>query len=414
MASYRDLLAGLKDEILPSSAHSNSRPTSLTEARTRASAEKYKNLSLNDEMDYGLRVMAVGMSSDAPPSRPSHSLLSPDAQGRLQFGDPKQRHKRTTQALTTISAITEATRGLKAQIEAISSSHTSAEINTILCTVEDNSDALRHHISSVTRTAVSEEVKEARAMLDLLDQVVSVWRTNYPDSSPVKIDNRKYFFDPGEAQRGASLTLKLLKLFGYFMAVLGNQELNPEQEATLAAIPESIETLEQKFNLDIDCITYSVCPKCSYTHPPSYPNDASHPVYPTVCLERKALSEEPCGTSLLLHRKPVKTFEYYPFFDWFGKFLSLPGIEEYGDRFCDVVSSHQTIPVDKVDETDGRFVHEFCAQDGKMFVAERGEEGRWFFILNADFFNAEGNRIRGKTSSTGMLAMTCLNLPLQI
>ncbi|KAH7871264.1 uncharacterized protein C8R40DRAFT_1072572 [Lentinula edodes] len=170
------------------------------------------------------------MSSDAPPSRPSHSqplsssvngfheeiakktvksmlkntvasnsspeedslesLLSPDAQGRLQFGDPKQRHKRTTQALTTISAITEATRGLKAQIEAISSSHTSAEINAILCTVEDNSDALRHHISSVTRTAVSEEVKEARAMLDLLDQVVSVWRTDYPDSSPVKIDNR--------------------------------------------------------------------------------------------------------------------------------------------------------------------------------------------------------------------------------
>ncbi|GAW07329.1 serine threonine protein kinase [Lentinula edodes] len=218
-------------------------------------------------------------SNSSPEEDSLESLLSHDAQGRLQFGDPKKRHKRTTQALTTISAITEATRGLKAQIEAISSSHTSAEINVILCTVEDSSEALRRHISSVTRTAVSEEVKEARAMLDLLDQTVGTWRVEYPDSSPVKIDNRKYFFDPGEgknaptliaysiglvsrifertAQRGASLTLKLLKLFGYFMAVLGNQELNPEQEATLAAIPESIETLERKFNLDIDCIPYA-------------------------------------------------------------------------------------------------------------------------------------------------------------
>lgn len=210
------------------------------------------------------------------------------------------------------------------------------------------------------------------------------------------------------------MILKLIKIFGFSFATLGGQELNPDQEAALSIIPESIETLERKFNLDVKCIPYAVCPKCSFTHPPAYPNDTTHPVYPTICLEKRASSEEPYGASLLSYGKPLKRYEYYPFYDWFGRFLALPGIEEYGNKFCDTISSHVSIPSDKFDETDGRFVHEFRAHDGQLFVANRGNEGRWFFILNADFFNVEGNRIRGKKSSTGMIAMSCLNLPLEI
>ncbi|KAJ3887127.1 hypothetical protein GG344DRAFT_90612 [Lentinula edodes] len=157
-------------------------------------------------------------------------------------------------------------------------------------------------------------------------------------------------------------------MFGFSFATLGGQELNPDQEATLASIPESIQTLEQKFSLNVNCIPYA----------------------------------------------PLKIYEYYPFFDWFGRFLALPGIEEYGDKFCKTVNGHHSIPIDKVDETDGRFVHEFRANDGQLFIANRGSEGRWFFVLNADFFNVEGNCIRGKKSSTGMIAMSCLNLPLKI
>ncbi|KAJ3718764.1 hypothetical protein C8R42DRAFT_585151, partial [Lentinula raphanica] len=160
-------------------------------------------------------------------------------------------------------------------------------------------------------------------------------------------------------------------MFGYSLATLGGRNLNAQQEAALASIPESIERLEKKFNLDIDAVPYAVCPDCSF-------------------------------------------FEYYPFFDWFGKFIALPGIEEYGDRFCEAVVRHQVVPTDKVSAADGRFVFEFRGADGRFFVRDRQDEGRWFFILNADFFNVEGNRIRGKSSSTGMLAMTCLNLPLEI
>ncbi|KAJ3781040.1 hypothetical protein GGU10DRAFT_278292 [Lentinula aff. detonsa] len=365
------------------------------------------------------------------------SLLVPGAQGRLQFGDPKKRNKHTTRALFTVVNVSDAAYRLQSKIQTISPLHTPIEeIQDTLRAVEDGSEALRYQIDSVTRPAIAEEVKEARAILESLDRVVCAWRLEYPDSSPVKIDNRKYFLDPGEgkstptilaycialvtrvfnstAQGGGSLILKLLKLFGFTFATLGGRDLNSEQEAALAGIPESIETLEKKFNLDIKCIPYAICPSCSFTHPPTYPNNASRPVYPPVCLERRAPLEEPCGASLLAHGKPLKKYEYYPFFDWFGRFLAQPGIEEYGNKFCDTISSHQSIPVDKIDQTDGRFVHEFRDKDGQLFVADRGNEGRWFFVLNSDFFNVEGNRIRGKKSSTGMIAMSCLNLPLEI
>ncbi|KAE9384481.1 hypothetical protein BT96DRAFT_842138, partial [Gymnopus androsaceus JB14] len=146
-----------------------------------------------------------------------------------------------------------------------------------------------------------------------------------------------------------------------------------EQEATLASIPESIWTLESRFNL------------------------------------------EHCGEALLSeHNKPLKTYEYYPFWDWFGQFIALPGIEEFGDQFCEEVSGHSEVPLDKKSAADGRLVHELRGHDGKLFIADRGSEGRWVFLLNTNFFNVEGNCIRGRTSQTGMIAMTCLNLPLSM
>ncbi|KAH7871140.1 uncharacterized protein C8R40DRAFT_1072685 [Lentinula edodes] len=106
-------------------------------------------------------------------------LLVPDAQGRLQFGDPKKRNKRTTRALVTVSGLTQAIRKLEEKIQHMSPSHNMTEIHETLCVVEDGSEVLRHQISFVTRSAISEEVTKARGMLDALDQTT-----------------RKYFFDP--------------------------------------------------------------------------------------------------------------------------------------------------------------------------------------------------------------------------
>ncbi|KAJ3872033.1 hypothetical protein F5051DRAFT_433362 [Lentinula edodes] len=436
---------------------------------------KYQTLSrhADEASNYDMRVMAAAISSSvqsATPQLPSiesslqnfqteitkqtvksmlsasaavpsieenslESLLVADRLGRLQFGDPRKRNTKVMRALMSVSSLHDAASDLKTRLDDLSRTQTTAEIQSILCAVEDGSETLRREIASST-AAVSVKAKEVRGVLDSIEQSVQLWRREYPDTAPVKIDNRKCFFDPGQdknsptiiaycialvarvfertAQRGATFILKMIKIFGYTLATLGGRNLNTDQEIALAEIPESIERLEKKFNLDVDCVPYAVCPKCSKIYAPSFPNGASHPVYPPICLERQTPSEEPCSTSLLSYGKPAKIFEYYPFFDWFGKFISLPGIEEYGDKFCEAVESHQNVPNKKVDQTDGCFVHEFPGADAQLFIADRGSEGRWLFTLNADFFNAEGNRIRGKKSSTGMMAMSCLNLPLKM
>lgn len=219
----------------------------------------------------------------------------------------------------------------------------------------------------------------------------------------------------GTARRGSDITLKLLKLFAISFGTLGEEKkLTVEQSATLSNIPDNIETLESRFNLDVAFVPYAVCPACNCTYSPTYPRGPKCPVYPASCTERKAALEEPCGEALLEQNGvPLLLHEYYPFWDWFGRFIALPGIEDYGDRFCEEVSSHNgEVPSDKRDATDGRFIHELCGPAGELFVADRGAEGRWLFVLNFDSFNAEGNRKRGRTSPTGQISMTCLNLPL--
>ncbi|THH19101.1 hypothetical protein EUX98_g8839 [Antrodiella citrinella] len=121
---------------------------------------------------------------------------------------------------------------------------------------------------------------------------------------------------------------------------------------------------------------------------------------------------ETCNTPLLRNNKPIETFEYYPFFDWFGRLLALPGIVEHADRFCEAVSREPVAPAAKQNTWDGRIYRELPGHDGGLFIADRGGEGRWCFLLHGDFFNVEGNRIGGKHNSTGVMSMTCLNLPL--
>ncbi|KAJ4501231.1 hypothetical protein C8R41DRAFT_749116, partial [Lentinula lateritia] len=139
------------------------------------------------------------------------------------------------------------------------------------------------------------------------------------------------------------------------------------QSKTLSDIPEDIRQLERKFNLDVETTVYA----------------------------------------------PIKTFEVYSFLNWFGRFIALPGIAQYGEAFCEKISDDHP-PEDKGSACSGRFYFELKGPDGKFFVRERGKESRWFFKFHADFFNIEGNLHGGKHNSTGIMSMSCLNLPLEI
>lgn len=219
----------------------------------------------------------------------------------------------------------------------------------------------------------------------------------------------------GSARRGAGALLKGIKLFGHSLTMLAGGP-NNLQKVVLDAIPNSIPTVEAKFNLDVGAIPHAMCSECSFVYAPTYPKGLSKPLWPAVCNFQATKALDPCGGSLVRSDgQPRKTLAYYPFREWFGRFLTLPGVEQYGDRFSeDVAQQYGLSPSSKCEVKDGSFFPSFTSQDGQLFIANRGDEGRWLFLLHADFFNVEGNRLRGKTSSTGIVSLTCLNLPLRI
>ncbi|THV01483.1 hypothetical protein K435DRAFT_655161, partial [Dendrothele bispora CBS 962.96] len=217
----------------------------------------------------------------------------------------------------------------------------------------------------------------------------------------------------GGSERGASILLKLIKVFGRALTMLNSGGETIEQGNAIDDIPDSITTLEGRLNLGISSVPYAVCPSCSCTYEPTYSLGSSEPVYQRQCSNKTSFGL--CTGQLLDDSdQPLKCFHYYPFLAWFGKFLSLPGVEEYGDKFCEHITSHPETPSVQRNAQDGDFVRNFRANDDGLFVMDRGEEGRWFFKLYSDSFNVEGNRIRGPTTSTGVLALLCLNLPLSM
>ncbi|KAJ3753729.1 hypothetical protein EV360DRAFT_52975, partial [Lentinula raphanica] len=295
---------------------------------------------------------------------------------------------------------------------------------------------VRKELPVIKSPAVKEHLESINNSLKLLEETLEGWRRAYPDiDSPLAIDNGSAFANPGAdrhtasliaytialvsrvlegtARAGSSVLLKMLKLYGYSLTML-NGGPNPLQTKALNDIPESIKTLEDSLNLKIPSIIHAVCPDCSCTYPPEYLPGASKATYPKFCTERSAALEKPCGAALLHQGKPLKTYHHYSFYDWFGRFIAHPDIEQYGNKFCEDIDQHPENPVDKQSFKDGTFVRSFKGSDGKLFIAERGNEGRWLFLLNADFFNVEGNRIRGKTRSTGVTSLSCLNLPLSM
>ncbi|THU96423.1 hypothetical protein K435DRAFT_797315 [Dendrothele bispora CBS 962.96] len=268
-----------------------------------------------------------------------------------------------------------------------------SDLQLTLLEVEDGAKSLREALEAVRQSNVTAPViKEMKASMMLLETRLKDLRSRHPDTTAVRIDNRKYFVNPnsrrqtptliaycialvgrvfeGVSERGASFLLKLLKIFGHSLIMLGPEGESVEQSNAINDIPNSISTLEGRLNLGISTIPYAVCPSCSCIYEPTYAIGSSQPVYDRI--------------------------------------------EEFGDRFCQHISANPENPPDKQDARDGKFVRNLQANDGSLFVADRGEEGRWLFRLHGDSFNVEGNRIRGPKNSTGVLGLLCLNLPLHM
>ncbi|KIJ68873.1 hypothetical protein HYDPIDRAFT_82735 [Hydnomerulius pinastri MD-312] len=86
------------------------------------------------------------------------------------------------------------------------------------------------------------------------------------------------------------------------------------------------------------------------------------------------------------------------------------------DQACDDLAASISSPKPRFIKNifDAQFLCEFGGPVPEKLFVNRGDEGRYAFTLHVDFFNPEGMNLRGASTSSGIISMACLNLPLNI
>ena len=196
----------------------------------------------------------------------------------------------------------------------------------------------------------------------------------------------------------------------------------------LDQFPSTVETILGRFDLNGKTTTFAACPACHYTYPPTFLSGSTVPQYPTTCNNCPYPDSEPCGSPLLKasisddgipSSKPLKPYIVADFHDYLANLLSREDLESVMDRRCDdlmaSIRRNSQPPSYVSDVFDAKFLRTFEGPEvGKLFIDRPGHEGRYLFALNVDFFATEGMHLRGSSSSSGVIAAACLNLPADI
>ena len=204
------------------------------------------------------------------------------------------------------------------------------------------------------------------------------------------------------------ISILLHLAFGY--------DMDAEQESIHAEVPHTIEEVLKRFNLDGRTTTYAMCPSCHNGHPPLFHSRSKKPSYPTRC-NKNILDQGLCGEPLLRDDEPILPFVYCHIDDYIASLLSRKELEEHLDRACDDLAEsldadEQTTFVHDIFES--KFMKTFKGPDEKQPFVYRSGECRLAFSLCVDHFNVGGMRKRGPSVSSGIIALACLNLPLNI
>jgi hypothetical protein len=190
---------------------------------------------------------------------------------------------------------------------------------------------------------------------------------------------------------------------------------------TLSQIPFSIDEALSRFDLDGRTTTYAVCPKCHCTYEPHFKAGSDVPIYPERC-SFKPTPEIDCDGPLLERRtqgdkiivKLIKTFVYHHFHDYVAGLVSQH--EAVMDKASNDLKASARLPPPSFvkDPFEAEFMRTFKGPDKKKLFVDGGDEGRYAFAANMDFFNVEGMRHRGASTSCGIISAACVNLPLSI
>lgn len=202
-----------------------------------------------------------------------------------------------------------------------------------------------------------------------------------------------------------------------------NGFMDLRHQNVLGEMPGNMRDVLNNFDLQSKTTIYATCPECHCTYAPQFgPGDLT-PRYPSNCTYITEPESTPCGARLLTDgeegsvRKPIKPFVYHSFHDYLAGLLSRPDLEAVMDKYCDDLNDSLPFPppVMVSDVWEAQFLRTFDGPiKGVPFVCRDGEDGHYAFVINVDFFNIEGMRIRGASTSCGLISLACLNLPPQI
>ena len=163
---------------------------------------------------------------------------------------------------------------------------------------------------------------------------------------------------------------------------------------------------------------YVTCPSCSCLHKPIFKPGSSVAEYPSHCMNKPKPWLPICNQRLLQLSLTslIKPYVYHHFHDFVMSLLSRSEIDAIIDEPCDRLmgSLDQPAPLNSKDIWDGEFLRTFQGPLPQTLFIDRKGESRLVFSLNVDFFNVEGVRVRGETTSCGVISCACLNLPLDI
>ena len=225
----------------------------------------------------------------------------------------------------------------------------------------------------------------------------------------------------GVGKRGGNFVMGALSLILYLVFQTFSGSLSTSQEELLRQIPSTIEDAVRKLNLNCKTTPFAVC-ACHCMYPPTSADNSARPSYPIYCtnfLQPGVQCREPLlDPDSHGNHRPKKLFHYHSFHDYLTGLLSRNDIEKIMDQSCDRLASSVSAGSPKPrfvwNPFEADFLHEFRGPDLDKLFIDRGNEGRYAFALHVDFFNPEGMNLRGARSSSGIISMACLNLPLEI
>lgn len=196
-------------------------------------------------------------------------------------------------------------------------------------------------------------------------------------------------------------------------AIIREQQLrhgDPDEVIDVSdGIPGSLKSVVALLGIKPSLRSFVCCPTCFAC----YGKDD----HPLACTYHGAPDLPACGTALLTERKrkghvvtePERMLHLQDFRHWLGQLLCRPGMEDTLDRN---VYDTGAGPGELLDIWDGHVLRNFCGPDGKNFIsAKESSTCRLVFAVCMDGFNPFFNKHGGKSYSSGVISLICLNLP---